>query len=79
MAVVDWPEGDRFLQEIGPGARRDLFRVLISPGDVRADVIGQFSRRTGGGDMAELLILLEEREWARQAMLEALRRLEKTE
>ncbi len=79
FATVDWPEAERFLEEIGPGARRELLRILSSPGDVRADVIRQFFHRKGGGDMAELLILLEEREWARQAMVEALRRFEDSE
>jgi len=76
FGAVDWPEAKRFLDEIGPGARRELMRVLDSPAEVRADVIRQFFHRKGGGEMAELLILLEEREWARQAMVEALRRLE---
>jgi len=73
---VDWPEAERFLEEIGPGARHELLRVLSSPAEVRADVIRQFFDREGGGEMAELLMLLEEREWARQAMVDALRRLE---
>lgn len=73
---MDWPEAERFLEEIGPGARHELLRVLSSPAEVRADVIRQFFDREGGGEMAELLMLLEEREWARQAMVDALRRLE---
>ena len=74
-ASMDWPEAERFLEEIGPGARRERLRLLGSPAEVRADAIRQFFAREGGGDIAELLMLLEEREWARQAMVEALRRL----
>lgn len=43
------------------------------PATLRADVIRQFFERPVGQDMAELLMLLEEREWAR-AMIEELRR-----
>ncbi len=73
---MEWPEAERFLEGIGAGARRELLRVLDSPAEVRADVIRQFFNRKGGSEMADLLILLEEREWARQAIVEALRRLE---
>jgi hypothetical protein len=68
---MDRPAARRFVPELGPGARRDLLRVLPSSSEVRADVIRQFHER--GSEMAELLILLEEREWARQAMIEELR------
>jgi hypothetical protein len=54
------------------GARRDLLRVLTSPDHVRADVIRQFHER-GNDDIVELLVLLEEKEWARQAAIEELR------
>jgi hypothetical protein len=46
-------------EDLGPGGRRDLLRVLTSPDHVRADVIRQFHER-GSGDMVELLVLLEE-------------------
>ena len=42
---MDWPAAHRFLEELGPGARRDLLRVLTSSSQVRADVIGQFHER----------------------------------
>lgn len=64
----------RFVDDLAPGARRDLLRVLTASSDGRVDVIRQFCERPGGEDMAELLILLEEREWARQAMIEELER-----
>ena len=50
-------------------------RVLTSPDNVRADVIRQFHER-GQEDMVDLLVLLEEQEWNRQAMIEELRAAE---
>jgi hypothetical protein len=64
----------RFVAGLSPGARIDLLRILTSADDVRADVIRQFYGRPGGQDMAELLILLEEREWARQALIDVLQK-----
>jgi hypothetical protein len=58
---MDWPAAHRFLEELGPGARRDFLRVLTSSSEVRADMIRQFHER--GSEMAEALILLEEQEW----------------
>jgi hypothetical protein len=66
---VSFPEG---LRDLSPEAQRDLLRVLSSTSDVRADVIRQFHER-GNTNMVELLILLEEKEWARQAAIEELR------
>jgi ACT domain-containing protein len=68
---VDWPAAHRFLAELPPGAPRDLLRVLTSSSEVRADVIRQLHER--GSEMGELLILLEENEAARQAVIEELR------
>jgi hypothetical protein len=65
----------QIVDELEPVARAELLRVLTSPSDVRADVIRQFHERPGGQDMAELLIYLEEWEWARQAMIEKLERV----
>jgi len=59
-------------EDLGPGSRRDLLRVLTSPDNVRADVIRQFHQR-GEEDMVDLLVLLEEQEWNRQALIEELR------
>jgi hypothetical protein len=50
------------------------FRVLTSPREVRADVIRQLHERPDGQEMADLLIFLEEWEWARQRMIEELSR-----
>jgi hypothetical protein len=54
--------------------RRDLLRVLTSPSEVRADVIRQLYERPDGQEMADLMIFLEEWEWARQGMIEELSR-----
>ncbi len=61
----------RELSKVPPGVRADLLRVLESPPEVRADVIRQFHER--GDDMAELLMDLEEDDFARAAMVELLR------
>jgi hypothetical protein len=61
-----------FIEALGSDGRRDILRVLTSSSQVRADVIRQFYDRPDGEHMAELLMLLEEREWARQAMIEEL-------
>jgi hypothetical protein len=66
---------ERILAELPLGARRDLLRVLTSPSNVRADVIRQFHGREDE-DMVELLVLLEEEEWKRQAVIESLRKLD---
>lgn len=63
----------RLVEGLGPAGRRDLLRVLTSPDETRADVIQQFCQRPGGEEMAELLMFLDEKEWARQAMIEELR------
>jgi hypothetical protein len=48
-------------------------RVLTSPSEARADVIlRQLHERPDGQEMADLLIFLEELEWARQGMIEEL-------
>jgi ACT domain-containing protein len=70
---LDWPAAHRFVAELSPspGARRDLLRVLTSSSEVRADVIRQFHER-GKDVMAEVLVLLEENDAARQAVIEEL-------
>jgi hypothetical protein len=64
--LTSWPEGERFLAEIGADARRKLLALLESPDEVRAHAIGRLHVRDDGADLEELLILLEEKEWARQ-------------
>ena len=50
-----------------------LLGILTSPADVRAKAIGWLQARDDGIDLAELLIELEEKEWARQWFVERLR------
>jgi hypothetical protein len=69
-APVFWEDAARLADALGPAARRDLLRVLTSPSDVRADFIRQLHERPDGQEMADLLIFLEEWEWARQGMIE---------
>ena len=69
-----WEDAARIADALGPAARRDLLRVLTSPSEVRADVIRQLHERPDGQEMADLLIFLEEWEWARQGMIEDLSR-----
>jgi hypothetical protein len=71
---VSWEDAARFADALGPAARRDLVRVLTSPSDVRADVIRQLHERPDGQEIADLLIFLEEWEWARLGMIEELSR-----
>jgi hypothetical protein len=62
------------LARIPREACAELLLVLSSPSHVRADVIRQFHER-GATDMAELLILCEEDDFKRAAMIETLRQL----
>jgi len=64
------------LDQFAPGARADLLRALTSPSDVRAERIRQCFERPDTRDLAELLIDLEEDDFVRAAVVEALRRME---
>ena len=70
-----WEDAARLADTLGPAARRDLLRVLTSSSEVRADIIRQLHERPDAQEMADLLILLEEWEWARQGMIEELSRV----
>jgi hypothetical protein len=70
---VNWPAGETYLAALSPAARRTLLGILTLPSEVRAEVIGRLSIRDDGADLAELLIELEEKEWARQWFVERLR------
>jgi hypothetical protein len=61
----------RILAQLPPGVRDELLRVLISPSNVRADVIRQFHDR--GLDLAEVLMDLEEEEEVRADVIATLR------
>jgi hypothetical protein len=64
---------DRYVAAIGPGPRATLLRLLEAPEEERAEFIGRIHIRADGELLAELLIELEEKEWAREAAIEALR------
>ena len=57
---------------IGPGAQRELLVVLISPAEVRTDVIRELNGRPGKQTWADPLIDLEENELARATVMEIL-------
>src|SRR6266571_3803611 len=61
------------LQEFTPGARADLLRALTSQPEVRADRIRRCFERRGTRWLGELLIDLEEDDFLRAAVVEALR------
>ena len=67
---MTFPEG---LRELSHRLTGKCSFVLTASSDVRADVIRQF-HEAGKSDMAELLILLDEKEWALQAAIEELSR-----
>jgi hypothetical protein len=71
---VFWEDAARLADALGPAARRDLLRVLTSASEVRVDVIRQPLDRPDGQEVADLVIFLEEWEWARQGMIEELSR-----
>jgi hypothetical protein len=71
---MDWPAAETYLAALDADARRTLLGILTSPSEVRADAIGRLHIRDDGTDLSELLIELEEKEWARQWFVERLRR-----
>lgn len=64
---------DRLLDKIGPGPRAALLRMLEAPEEERAALIGRLHQRAEGELLEELLIELEEKEWARQLVIQELR------
>jgi hypothetical protein len=64
----------RYADAIGPDGRARLLRILEASDEDRAAVIGRLHLRADGELLEELLIELEEKEWARQATIEELRR-----
>jgi hypothetical protein len=70
---MDWPAAQSYLDALDADARRTLLGILTSPSDVRAEAIGRLHARDEGADLTELLIELEEKEWARQWFVERLR------
>jgi hypothetical protein len=72
-ARLEWHAAESYLAALDADARRTLLGILTSPPEVRADAIGRLSVREDGSELAELLIELEEKEWARQWFMERLR------
>jgi hypothetical protein len=70
---MPWPAAETYLAALNAEARLTLLRILISPPEVRAGAIGRLHARDDGADLSELLIELEEKEWARQWFVEQLR------
>jgi hypothetical protein len=70
---MDWPAMRRFTAVIGPDGRARLLRILEASDGDRAAAIGRLHLRVDGALLEELLIELEEKEWARQAAIEELR------
>jgi hypothetical protein len=69
---LGWRAG-RLLRRLAPGVRVDLLRVLLSPENVRADVIRQFWERPAARNLAEVLIDLEADDLLRHEVIEELR------
>ncbi len=74
--MMDWPALRRFAEAIGPAGRARLLAVLEGSDEERAAAIGRLHLRDDGALLEELLIELEEKEWARQAAIDELRRHE---
>ena len=68
-----WMSCDLNLAKLGPRARMTLLRILEAPSTDRAAAIGRVHQETDGGDLAELLVELEDKLWARQWFIERLR------
>jgi hypothetical protein len=64
------------LRRFTAGARSDLLHALTSPPDVRADRIRRCFERPDTRDLGELLINLEEDDFVRAAVVEALRAID---
>jgi hypothetical protein len=69
---MEWDAAEAYLAALDADARRTLLGILTSPSEVRANAIGRLHARDEGADLEELLIELEEKEWARQWFVECL-------
>jgi hypothetical protein len=63
--MMNWPEAEGYLAALDADARRTLLGILTSSSEVRAEAIGRLHAREHGAELTELLIELEEKEWAR--------------
>jgi hypothetical protein len=71
---MDWPASSASPKPSAPTGRTRLLRILEASDEDRAATIGRLHLRDDGALLEELLIELEEKEWARQAVIEELRR-----
>jgi len=67
-------EAEAFVSTLDANARRIVLAILTSPSEARAEAIGRLYVRDDGANLAELLIELQEKEWARQWFVERLDR-----
>jgi hypothetical protein len=67
-----WHQAEVFVEALDSESRATLLRILTAGPEVRADAIGRLHARAEGTALAELLIELEEHEWARQWFVERL-------
>jgi hypothetical protein len=72
--MMDWPALRRFAEAIGPEPGPTAPESFEASDEDRAAVIGRLHQRDDGELLEELLIDLEEKQWARQAVIEELRR-----
>jgi len=69
---MEWTAAETLLALLDGEARRLLFALLRAPSEERAAAIGYAYAHPDGATAAELLILLEERDWARHWLIERL-------
>lgn len=72
-SAMEWSDAEALVAALDIDAQRILLGILTSPFYIRADAIGRLHARDDGEDLAELLIELEDQEWARQWFIERLR------
>ena len=73
---MDWPQAEAFLETLDHDARQTLLRVVQAPEETRADAIERLEILAPGSDLEELLVLLEEKQWARQWFIQRLKKSE---
>jgi hypothetical protein len=67
---VEWDLADTFLATLDADALRTLLGILTSRQRSAPVRSGDYPSVTTGADLAELLIELEEKEWARPSFVE---------
>ena len=69
---MEWTAAETFLALLDGEARRLLFALLRAPSEERAAAIAYAYAHPDGATATELLILIEERDWARRWLMERL-------